>query len=119
MLYTLRLGPTFYWDLTDHVSLSLGAGPAVGLVSGDYKYDEMITASNVSAHNSGKISGTDVVYGGYVNATVLCHVMDNADIYAGAQFMPMSDATISGGGRMGRLNLGGQVYFTVGINWPF
>ena len=119
MLYTVRLGPTMYWDLTEHVSLSLGAGPAVGLVSGDYKYNEIITASGVSAYNSGKISGTDFVYGGYVNATVLCHVMDNGDIFAGAQFMPMSNATISGGGRMGRLNLGGQVYFTVGVNWPF
>ncbi|HKW28361.1 MAG TPA: hypothetical protein VJT54_03430 [Verrucomicrobiae bacterium] len=119
MLYTLRLGPTMYWDLTDHISLSLGAGPAVGVVSGDYKYDEMITAGSVSAHNSGRIGGTDFVYGGYVNATVLCHVTDNGDIFAGAQFMPMSSATISGGGRAGRLNLGGQVYFTVGINWPF
>lgn len=119
MLYTLRLGPTFYWDLTEHVSLSLGAGPAVSLVSGDYEYDEIITANNISAHNSGKINGTDFVYGGYANATVLCHVVDNGDIYAGVQFMPMSNATISGGGREGRLNLGGQVYFSVGFNWPF
>jgi hypothetical protein len=119
MLYTLRLGPTFYWDLTDHLSLSLGAGPAIGIVSGDYKYDEIITAGGVSANNSGRIGGTDFVYGGYVNATVLCHVVDNGDIYAGVQFMPMSNATISGGGRMGRLNLGGQLYFSVGINWPF
>jgi hypothetical protein len=119
MLYTLRLGPTFYWDLSEYVSLSLGAGPAVGLVSGDYKYNETITANGISANNSGKINGTDFIYGGYVNATVLCHVTDNGDIYAGVQFMPMSDATISGGGREGRLNLGGQVYFTVGINWPF
>jgi hypothetical protein len=119
MLYTLRLGPTFYWDLTDHLSLSLGAGPAIGIVSGDYKYDEIITAGGVSANNSGRIGGTDFVYGGYVNATVLCHVVDNGDIYAGVQFMPMSNATISGGGRLGRLNLGGQLYFSVGINWPF
>ena len=119
MLYTLRLGPTFYWDLTEHVSMSLGAGPAVGLVSGDYKYDEKITAGGIGAKNSGKIGGTDFIYGGYVNATVLCHVTDNGDIYAGVQYMPMSNATISGGGRSGRLNLGGQVYFTVGINWPF
>ncbi len=119
MLYNLRLGPTFYWDLSDHLSLSLGAGPAIGIVSGDYKYDEIITAGGISAHNSGRIGGTDFVYGGYVNATVLCHVIDNGDIYAGVQFMPMSNATISGGGRMGRLNLGGQLYFSVGINWPF
>lgn len=119
MLYAFRLGPTAYWDLTDHLGMSLGAGPAVGLVSGDYKYDETVTAGNVSAHNTGKIDGTDLIYGGYVNATLLWHVTDNGDIYAGAQYMPMSNATISGGGRSGRLNLGGQVYFTIGINWPF
>lgn len=120
MLYALRLGPTFYWDLSEHVSMSLGAGPAVGLVSGDYKYNETIAVPDgTPAHNSGKIDGTDFIYGGYVNATVLCRVQQNADIYAGVQFMPMSNATISGGGRSGRLNLGGQIYFTVGINWPF
>ena len=123
MLCAFRLGPTFYWDLTDRLSLSLGGGPAVGLVSGDFKYDETITytvgVNQKSAHNTGKTDGTDLIYGGYVNATVLCHVTDNGDIYAGVQYMPMSNATISGGGRSGRLNLGGQIYFTVGVNWPF
>ena len=120
MLYTLRLGPTFDWDLSDHLSLSLGAGPAVGIVSGDYKYDETITANGVSAHNSGHIGGTDLVYGGYANAMVMCHVVDNGDIFAGAQFMPMSNATISGGGREGRLNLGRQeLDFSVGARPPF
>lgn len=119
MLYTLRFGPSFYWDLSEHVSVSLGAGPAVGFVSGDYKYNDTITAGGISTHNSGKIGGTDFIYGGYVNATVLYHVTDNGDIYAGVQYMPMSNATLGGGGRSGRLNLGGQVYFTVGVNWPF
>jgi len=119
MLYTLRFGPTFYWDLTEHVGMSLGAGPAVGIVSGDYKYDETIIAGNINARNTGQIGGTDLVYGGYVNATVMCHLVDNGDIYIGAQYMPMGNATISGGGRQGRLNLGGQLSFSVGINWPF
>ena len=116
MLYTFRLGPSFYWDLTERFGMSLGAGPALGLVSGDYKYDEIIGGGSP---NSGRIGGTDLVYGGYVNATVLCHVQDDADIFIGAQFMPMTDATIGGGGREGRLNLGGQLYFTIGVNWPF
>ena len=115
MLYTFRLGPSFYWDLTDRFGMSLGAGPAVGIVSGSYKYDEIIG----STHNTGQISDTKIVYGGYVNATLLYHVQDNADIFIGAQYMPMSDATISGGGREGRLNLGGQLYFTIGVSWPF
>jgi hypothetical protein len=119
MLYTARLGPSFYWDLTEHVGMSLGAGPAVGIVSGDYKYDETITAGGISARNSGKIGGTGVIFGGYVNAALMYHVVDSGDFYAGVQYMPMEDAAISGGGREGRLKLGGQLYFSVGINWPF
>ena len=119
MLYTVRLGPSFYWDLTEHIGMSLGAGPAVGVVSGNYKYNETITAGGINARNSGKIGGTDVIFGGYVNGTLMYHVQNDADIYIGAQYMPMGNATISGGGRQGRLNLGGQLYFSIGINWPF
>jgi hypothetical protein len=123
MLYTLRLGPSFYWDLGDHVGMALGAGPAIGIVSGDYKYNEIITAGGVSARNNGSFGATDLTFGGYVNGTLMYHVTDlngrNADIYVGAQYMPMEDATFSSGGREGRLNLGGQLYLSVGINWPF
>jgi len=116
MLYTFRLGPSFYWDLTDHLGMSLGGGPAVGIVSGNYKFDEAVGGG---PHNTGQIYGTKLVYGGYVNGALLYHVTDNGDIFVSAQYMPMSDATIGGGGREGRLNLGGQLYFTVGISWPF
>lgn len=121
-LYAIKLGPSFYWDWCDHLSMSLGAGPAVGVVSVDYKYDETITTASSSARNSGSFGTTDVVFGGYVSATLLFHFKDNgrnADIYLGAQYMPMGDAAISGGGREGQLNLNGQAYFSIGMNWPF
>lgn len=121
-LYTIRLGPSFYWDISDKVGMSLGAGPAIGVVSGSYSYNEIITTDGVSSHNHGKMNATDVVYGGYVNGAVMYHINDNdknADIFISAQYMPMSDATISGGGREGQLNLGGQVYVSAGISWPF
>jgi hypothetical protein len=118
-LYTVRLGPSFYWDLCDYAGISLGAGPAVGVVSGDYNYDEVVTTGGVSARNSGGFWATDMTYGGYVNGTLLFHVVDNGDIYVGAQYMPMENATFSNGGREGQLNLGGQLYFSIGINWPF
>ena len=119
MLYTVRLGPSVYWDLNQYLGLSAGAGPAVGIVSGSLKYNEMITTTTV-ASNKGQIDATDLVYGGYVNATLMYHVPDeNGDLYVGVQYMSLGNATISGGGRQGQLNLGGQVYITAGINWPF
>jgi hypothetical protein len=116
MLYTVRLGPSVYWDLNKDIGVSASAGPALGIVSGDYKYDEII----LSTPNKGQVGATDLVYGGYVNATLMYHVPgENGDLYLGAQFMSLGNATFSGGGREGRLNLGGQVYITAGINWPF
>jgi len=120
MLYTVRLGPSVYWDLNQYFGLSVGVGPAVGIVSGDYKYDEIVSSGGGSARNQGRFGTTDLVYGGYVNATVIYHVPgENADIYVGGQYMPMGDATFSSGGREARLNLGGQVYISAGINWAF
>ncbi len=124
MLYTFRLGPSFYWDLSDDFGMSLGAGPAVGIVSGNYKYNETITyndptSGNVSAHNSGSFGTTDVIYGGYVNGTVFYHVLDSADIYLGAQYMPLGNASFSSGGRQAELKLGGQINISIGVNWPF
>ncbi len=118
MLYTLRLGPSFYWDLTENFGMSLGAGPAVGIVTGNYKYNETIS-SGVNARNFGEFNSTDVVYGGYVNGTLMYHVLDNADFYLSTQYMPLGDASFNRGGRSADLNLKGQVYISLGINWPF
>lgn len=121
MLFTARFGPSLYWDFGRHIGFYASAGPAVGFVSGELDYDETIVAGVGSAHNIGHVNGGGLTFGGYMNATLVYHVVDEsmADIYVGAQYMPMTDSTISGGGREGRLNLGGQLYLTFGINWPF
>jgi hypothetical protein len=123
ILYTLRLGPSFYWDLGDYVGMSMGVGPAIGVVSGGYKYDEIVTAGGVSTRNTGSFGTTAMTFGGYANVSLMYHVQDfdgkTGDIYISAQYMPMTGATFSNGGREGHLNLGGQLYFSVGINWPF
>jgi hypothetical protein len=119
MLYTARLGPTFYWDITEYIGVYGGVGPAVGLVSGRLGFDDNIAYGTSTAHNRGHISGTQMTYGGYANATVVYHAVENGDFYLGAQYMPLGSTTISGGGREGKLKLGGQVLITFGINWPF
>ena len=121
-LYTLRLGPSFYWDLSPKVSMSSSFGPAIGIASGTYTFNETITTGSSSAHNTGSFGGTDFVYGGYANTLLLYHMVDNGrnvDIYIGAQYMPLGNATFSSAGREGQLNLSGQFYLSAGINWPF
>ena len=123
MLYAMRLGPSLYWDIGQKFGVYATAGPAIGLTSGNFEYDETITynpgSGTITAHNHGEINGTSLIYGGYVNATFVYHVVEGGDFYLGGQFMPMSSATFSSGGRSGKLDLSGQVYITAGINWPF
>jgi hypothetical protein len=119
MLYTFRFGPFFYWDINDYFGFAFGAGPALGIVSGNYQYNEIISAGGVSARNSGEFSAIDLTFGGYVNGTVLYHIINDADFYLSAQYMPLGSASFSSAGREGQLNLGGQVYVSAGINWPF
>ncbi len=120
IIYSIRLGPSFDWDLGEHVGMSLSAGPVLGVVSGEYSYNEVLTGSGISpAHNSGSFDSLQVEYGGYFNATFMYHITQSADFYVGAQYMTMTDYSISGGGRSARLDLGGQVYLSAGISWPF
>lgn len=118
LLYNFRLGPTLFWELNPRFGVGVGAGGAVGIVSGDYKFNERPSGST-GASFKGKFSETDFVYGGYVNALVTYRIEQSGDIFLGAQYMPLSDSTFKQGGREAKLDLSSGIYITAGINWPF
>ncbi len=119
-LFTFKLGPSVYFDLGQSFGLYASVGPALGLVSGDYKFNESIIIDQSSTPNTGRFGVTSLVYGGYASAVLVYHVpSERADHYLGAQYLPLTDATASSGGREVRLNLTGQVNISAGINWTF
>jgi hypothetical protein len=119
MLYTIRLGPTFSWNFVTNTALQIGAGPAVGILTGNYKFDETITTAGGSAENSGSLGATKTVFGEYVNASLTYRLVEHGDIYIGAQFMPLGNVNLSFPGRQASLDLRQAVQFSAGINWPF
>jgi hypothetical protein len=109
-----------HWEFARRWAVQGSAGGAVGLVTGEYKFDETITlASGSSSFNSGRIGTTEFVYGAYINGMVLFHVEEHGDIYAGLQFMTLSDSELDKDGRRARLDLGGAFSIIAGVNWPF
>lgn len=120
-LHNLRFGPTLHYEFARRWAVQGSAGGALGFVTGDYRFDETLTPGNggASSRNTGKIGVSDFVYGAYVNGVILFHVEEHGDIYAGVQFMTMSDSEVTGEGRRARLNLGAAFSFLVGVNWPF
>jgi hypothetical protein len=119
-LHNIRFGPTLHWEFARRWAVQGSAGGAVGLVTGDYIFNETIAVQGgTTTFNAGKIGTSEFVYGGYVNGVVLFHVEEHGDIYAGLQFMTMSDSEVDESGRHARLNLGGAFSFLIGVNWPF
>lgn len=119
-LYLFRLGPTLFYDLHPRVGLSGGIGPAIGIASQTCTFNEsLIFADNSAAQNVGEFGKTSVVYGAYINFIATFHVEEQGDLYLGVQYMPMSGSTFSNSGREAHLDLGGQVYFSLGVNWIF
>ena len=119
-LVSVKLGPTIFWDACRYFGLQASLGPAIGIVPGSLKFDDTVQLPDGTApHNSGKVSSTKTSFGGYVNAIGTFHVMKNADIYIGAQYLPLGNVNFGGNGRNADLKLTGQVNFMAGINWPF
>lgn len=118
--FTFRLGPTLFYDVSSRFGLSGGIGPAFGILSETYQFNEKITyGSGSTAQAKGSFGNTDFVYGGYINLLGTVHVEPNGDLYMGVQYMPMSSSKFGKGGREASLDLSGQVYFTLGVSWIF
>ena len=119
MLYNLRLGPHFHWDLNKHWSVEAMGGFALGFVDGKYSYDERLLTGTGSGSASGDIRQTSWVYGGYAGVLTQIHVERNSYFYGSAQFMTLGNVEFSDGGRQAQLQLDQGLYFSLGFTWLF
>ena len=119
-LHALRAGATLFWRFQPRWALSGSVGPALGLVPGSYIYNETFSLSDGSVSSeSGKMSHTEVVFGGYAAATLHCRLIESADVYLGMQFMSLQDADFGDSQREASLDLGATFSLSLGVNWPF
>lgn len=118
-LYNLRLGPQYYQDIGQKWGFSASGGFATGIVAGDYVFDETVFVGGASGvRNVGRIGKTDFVFGAYANTLLYYHLTDQADIYAGVQWMMLGDTRFSNANREAVLKMGSGFQVLVGINWP-
>src|SRR5262249_2538821 len=112
--FTFRLGPTLFYDLSSHFGISGSVGPAFGILSEEFRYNERLTYTDGTAPGraKGRFGKTDIVYGGYISVMGTFHVEQNGDLYLGVEYMPMSSSTFSKGGREASVDLSGQVYIS-------
>ena len=119
VLYNLRLGPHFHWDVNRRWAIEAMAGVALGLADGRYEYDERVHSATGQASSNGSMRETSWLYGGYVGVLTQVHVERNAYFYGSAQFMSLSNVEFSEAGRSATLRLDQGLYFSVGFTWLF
>ncbi len=119
-LYNFRLGPAMHWEVSKWFAFSVSGGGAMGFTTCNYRYNERINVSDGGQNsNRGNFDNTDTVFGTYANVTLLVHTKEKADIFVSAQYMMLDTVSVSSGGREASLDLGGGIYLSAGINWPF
>jgi hypothetical protein len=95
-------------------------GGAMGFLNGAYRFNEVaVTADGGRTPLSGRLSKTDIVYGGYAQATLLWRTGEKADLYISGQYMRLGNTSYGDEARVARLNLSSGLYVSIGINWPF
>ncbi|MBL9175637.1 MAG: hypothetical protein JNL10_18995 [Verrucomicrobiales bacterium] len=119
-LHALRAGATVFWRFQPRWALSGSLGPALGLVPGSYTYNETFNFDDgTTAGESGDMSHTEVVFGGYVSAVLHYRIISSADVYLGGQFMGLTSAEFGNSQREASLDLGATFALSLGVNWPF
>lgn len=119
MLYNLRLGPHFHWDLTRQWSVEAMGGFALGFVDGKYSYQEQLLTPTGASSSNGSIRDNSWLYGGYAGVLTQIHVEKNAYFYGSAEFMTLGNLELSDGGRQAELQLDQGLYFSLGFTWLF
>jgi len=119
-LFSFRVGPYIDLPIDDRWSLSLSAGFAAGVIDGEFSYDQNFTVNGTETHQRGSASGaTDVVYGGYVSASIHCAINERWGVFLGGQFLGLSGYTASSHGQKVEIDLSRTAFLTLGVTYTF
>jgi hypothetical protein len=119
-LFDFRLGPFAEWNFTPKLSLAGSVGLALATGPIDYNFSESATLADGSSYKAeGHSSKTDLLYGGYVSATLRYDFNACWGIYVGAQFQSLTELEQSVGGRSARLDPSAAIYGSLGLTFRF
>lgn len=120
-LWGFRLGPYLELPLSEHWSVHLSGGLAVGLLEADVSWQETFTlpggAGSVSRTGGG--SDTGLLWGGYLGLQAQYQFNDRWGVEAGVQWQDLGVYDHNFGGRSAELDLSKSVFLHAGISFSF
>ena len=118
-LFSFRLGPYVDLPINEKWSVGLSGGLALGVMDGEFSFDQLVAAGSSVTHQVGSVSHTDVLIGGYVSATLRYAINPAWSVFIGGQFVSLSDYTAKAGGQKVVLDLSATAFATAGVSYSF
>lgn len=121
-IWGFRVGPYLQHKFGEKHPLDVNfvGGLAFALVDASASWTETVAINNVTdpAH-SGSGSATDFLWGYYVGVNASWHLSKRWDVNGGVQYQDVGTFSQNLGSRSVQLDLGGTVFFTLGLSYKF
>jgi len=114
-LWGFRLGPYLEVPLGDPMNLSLSAGLAVGLLDASASWTQTAGGSTISGNGD----DSEVLWGGYLSATMTWYLSERLSLVGGAQFQSFGDYEHNFAGRRVVVDLSNTWFVTAGLSYKF
>lgn len=118
-LFSFRLGPYIDIPIDDKWSLSLSAGFAVGLIDGEFSFNELTTSGDSSTRLVGAGGNTDVVFGGYVSAGIHYAINEHWGVFITGQYMGLTPYSATANGQKVEIDLARTAFISLGVTYSF
>ncbi|MEY4388092.1 MAG: hypothetical protein RLY20_3375 [Verrucomicrobiota bacterium] len=115
-----RVGPYFEYYFNKDLSISLSGGLAVGLLDTSVAWDETISfTGGGSINDTGHGGDTDLLCGGYLAGNLFWRFDDHWSAAASVQYQNLGTYSHAFGSRKAELDLGGTIFFSIGVSYDF
>lgn len=118
-LYGWRLGPYLEVPISEHFSVQLSGGLALGYVDSEFYYRDVVTTGGGSGFREGGSGDSDLLAGGYAEAQLAFRLCREASVYTGVQYQYLPDFKQSAQGVQAELGLGESLFVTMGVKLHF
>ncbi len=136
-LFDLRLGPAINVPISKRFSVQVSGGLALGVLDSHFTFTDSGAAApvvtpppppvesdhrNIVSSSSGVSGGntrTGILPGAYVEVGFAYRMTRSASLYTGAQFEYLGDFQQSASGRSADIELGGTIFYELGLQFHF
>ena len=118
-LFSFRLGPYVDLPINNKWTVGLSGGLALGVMDGEFSFNQMVAAGSSVTHQVGSKSSTEVLVGGYFSATLRYAINPAWSVFIGGQFVSLSDYTAKAGSQKVIVDLSATAFGTAGVSYSF